>query len=138
MTFLGNWQKTTKSLEERFGHLLGKELMADMTFLVGTNETRIPGHRLILAANSHDFYNALYQLHPDRMELRIEDVSVGVFLRFLEYCYTGHVHLEMDKVFDVLKLAIRYEMRHLEGTCVNFVVGSESLFNFFQKLQNLN
>ncbi|GAB0086890.1 hypothetical protein DMENIID0001_011010 [Sergentomyia squamirostris] len=122
MTYMGNWQKTTKSAAERFGYLMGKELMADMTFLVGPNEVRIPGHRLILAANSYDFYNALYLLHPDRMELRIEDVTVGSFMRFLEYCYTGHIHLDMDKVFDNLKLAMRFEMKHLEGICVNFVV----------------
>ncbi|XP_059622275.1 BTB/POZ domain-containing protein 2-like [Phlebotomus argentipes] len=135
MTFLGNWQKTTKSLQERFGYLMGKELMSDMTFLVGTNEVRIPGHRLVLAANSHDFYNVLYHLRPDSMELRIEDVSVAVFMRFLEYCYTGHIHLELDKVFDVLKLAMRFEMRHLEGICINFV---DRLMNTQNCLRFLN
>ncbi|XP_055693619.1 BTB/POZ domain-containing protein 2-like [Lutzomyia longipalpis] len=141
MTFLGNWQKTTKSLSERYAHLLGKDLMADMVFLVGANEVRIPGHRLVLAVNSHDFYNALYRLRPDRMELRIEDVSVGVFMRFLEYCYTGHVNMEMDKVFDVLKLAMRYEMRHLEGVCVNFVarhLKTANCLRFLNKSWNLN
>ena len=41
-----NWQEKKTTLKDRFSHLFNNETLADVHFIVGIEETRIPAHKL--------------------------------------------------------------------------------------------
>jgi hypothetical protein len=41
-----NWQEKKTTLKDRFSHLFNNETLADVHFIVGNEETRIPAHKL--------------------------------------------------------------------------------------------
>ena len=44
-----NWQISKRNLRERFEFLFNNEALADVHFIVGTESTRIPAHKLVLS-----------------------------------------------------------------------------------------
>ncbi|XP_059623029.1 BTB/POZ domain-containing protein 6-like [Phlebotomus argentipes] len=116
------WSESIESLEGRMSLLSSNEFLSDMVFLVGREKCRIPGHKLILSTCSWVFYNVFNNLKLDKDELVIEDVSQDAFLGFLKYCYTQKVSLDAGNVFDIFKLAQRFEMKHLQKVCEEHLI----------------
>ncbi|GAB0095027.1 BTB domain-containing protein [Sergentomyia squamirostris] len=111
------WSGRLETLEDRMSYFVANDFLADMTFLVGEEKRRVPGHKFILSSCSWDFYNALHLLHIDNDELPIQDVPYESFLVFLRYCYTGDVNLEPENAINILKLAYRFDMKALIREC---------------------
>ncbi|GAB0095055.1 hypothetical protein DMENIID0001_103860 [Sergentomyia squamirostris] len=111
------WNNNRDTIEDRLSFFICNEFLSDMTFLVGAEKRRVPGHKFILSTCSWEFYNALHLLQVDNNELPIQDVTYEIFLFFLRYCYTGKVDLTPESAISVMKLAQRFNMQHLMKIC---------------------
>ena len=53
-----NWQEKKTTLKARFSHLFNNETLADVHFIVGTEELRIPAHKL----GQRKFHSPLFSI----------------------------------------------------------------------------
>lgn len=113
------WQLKPTTLAERNKIFVGQELLADVHLVVGPEKTRIPVHRYILSVTSWVFYNSFYLLHLN--EFQLPDASAHDVRTFLEYFYTDHLALDQHNVYAVLRLALQFEVEHLEQLCIAYI-----------------
>ena len=73
----------------------------------GDDQARLKAHKIVLCAASPFFFNALNSDMKEKKEgvIRLEETSKAVMEEVLEYLYTGHVDINEDNVFDLLKMA---------------------------------
>lgn len=119
-----SWHDNYSDWRDRNRFLLEKMYMSDCSFVVerGTSQIIIPAHKYILGGFSLDFYNLFYRMEANSNEIPITDVSVMALKEFLKFVYTGERTLNMDIVWDVLKLAVRYSSKILQAFCESFIV----------------
>lgn len=98
--------------------------MSDCSFVVtrGTTQIIVPAHKYILGGFSLDFYNLFYRMEANSNEIPITDVSIQALKEFLRFVYTGERTLNMEIVWDVLKLAVRYSSKILTAFCESFII----------------
>eukprot|EP00088_Acartia_fossae_P038930 TRINITY_DN4046_c0_g1_i4.p1 TRINITY_DN4046_c0_g1~~TRINITY_DN4046_c0_g1_i4.p1 ORF type:complete len:692 (+),score=162.86 TRINITY_DN4046_c0_g1_i4:47-2122(+) len=129
-----NWQSTKSSVRERNAAMFNNSLMADVTFLVGSQECqrRIPAHKYILCTGSTVFYAMLYGALAEASndeEIVVPDVDPDAFLALLNYLYTDEIQLEPDNVLATLYAAKKYIVPHLARVCVKYLETSLSAKN---------
>ena len=85
------------------------EQFCDVILEVGSGDyqARLKAHRVVLCAASPFFYNALNSDMKEKKEgvIRLEETSKAVMEEVLEYLYTGHVDINDQNAFDLLKIA---------------------------------
>lgn len=98
--------------------------MSDCSFIVtrGTTQIIVPAHKYILGGFSLDFYNLFYRMEASSNEIPITDVSIQGLKEFLRFVYTGDGNLNMEIIWDVLKLAVRYSSKILIAFCESFII----------------
>ena len=98
-------------------------LMADITFLVGELQRRVPAHKYVLATGSTVFYAMLYGGLADSLEqeITVPDVDPDAFLSMLKYLYCDDITLEPDNVLATLYAAKKYIVPHLARECVRYL-----------------
>ncbi|GAB0089451.1 hypothetical protein DMENIID0001_039920 [Sergentomyia squamirostris] len=122
-----NWRDEFASPAERIAHLKGRNILSDMTFIVGSSETKIPGHKFILSLVSDIFESC------DR-EIRIADFEADIFHEFLGYVYSGEVTLTDITAIEILKLAHQYKINYLIQDCVDYLRRNIKVTNVLQCL----
>lgn len=134
------WQLQPKSLRERNKIFADKELLADCHLIVGAEKLKIPAHRYILSVTSWVFYNSFYLLHLN--EFQLPDASPDDVRTFLEYFYTDHCTLDKHNVYALLRLAINFQVDHLEQHCIEFIerhlLTIENVIDILQTAHQLN
>uniref|UniRef100_A0A8D8F9Z5 BTB/POZ domain-containing protein 6 n=1 Tax=Culex pipiens TaxID=7175 RepID=A0A8D8F9Z5_CULPI len=119
-----NWQATKSTIRERNAAMFNNDLMADIRFIVGTDEQvqTIPAHKYVLATGSSVFYAMFYGgLAEAKEEIVVPDVEPTAFLTLLKYLYCDEIHLEADNVLATLYVAKKYIVPHLARACVNYL-----------------
>lgn len=119
-----NWQATKSTIRERNAAMFNNDLMADIRFIVGTDEQvqTIPAHKYVLATGSSVFYAMFYGgLAENKQEIKVPDVEPTAFLTLLKYLYCDEIHLEADNVLATLYVAKKYIVPHLARACVNYL-----------------
>ncbi|XP_055618543.1 BTB/POZ domain-containing protein 6-B isoform X2 [Toxorhynchites rutilus septentrionalis] len=119
-----NWQATKSTVRERNAAMFNNDLMADIRFIVGTDEQvqTIPAHKYVLATGSSVFYAMFYGgLAENKQEIKVPDVEPTAFLTLLKYLYCDEIHLEADNVLATLYVAKKYIVPHLARACVNYL-----------------
>ncbi|XP_062536148.1 BTB/POZ domain-containing protein 6-B isoform X2 [Armigeres subalbatus] len=119
-----NWQATKSTVRERNAAMFNNDLMADIRFIVGTDEQvqTIPAHKYVLATGSSVFYAMFYGgLAENKQEIKVPDVEPNAFLTLLKYLYCDEIHLEADNVLATLYVAKKYIVPHLARACVNYL-----------------
>uniref|UniRef100_A0A1B0CP17 BTB domain-containing protein n=2 Tax=Lutzomyia longipalpis TaxID=7200 RepID=A0A1B0CP17_LUTLO len=119
-----NWQATKPTVRERNAAMFNNELMADIKFVVGTDDhiQTVPAHKYVLATGSSVFYAMFYGgLAENKSEIRVPDVEPSAFLTLLKYLYCDEIHLEADNVLATLYVAKKYIVPHLARACVNYL-----------------
>ncbi|GAB0086753.1 BTB domain-containing protein [Sergentomyia squamirostris] len=130
------WQATKSSIRERNAHLLESELMSDVSFIVGKERIKIPAHKHILATTSASFYEALYERKDPPAEIEVIDVEEVHFRTLLRYMYTDHLKLNSENSFELLRLAVRFGLRHMEQQVVEFIeqtLNTDNVLEIFQQ-----
>ncbi|XP_055689579.1 BTB/POZ domain-containing protein 3-like [Lutzomyia longipalpis] len=119
-TNFSQWSETLKRIPKgKFANLFLDETQSDVTLLVGPKRWPFPGHKEALSSACWIFNVALCLLKLD--EIIIEDVKLNDFQLFLEFLYKGTIVLNIDNVWELLKLAHRFEVKHLEEFCEDFL-----------------
>ncbi|XP_058813519.1 BTB/POZ domain-containing protein 6-B [Topomyia yanbarensis] len=119
-----NWQATKSTVRERNAAMFNNDLMADIRFIVGTDEQvqTIPAHKYVLATGSSVFYAMFYGgLAENKQDIKVPDVEPTAFLTLLKYLYCDEIHLEADNVLATLYVAKKYIVPHLARACVNYL-----------------
>lgn len=118
-----------KTGKERDTFLFNNKLMSDCRFVVnkGNKSTKIPCHKYILGACSWEFYNLFYLMESNSSDIPITKISLDAVKMFLEFVYKETTELNMSNIWDVLKLAKRYNVNSLKVFCEGFL--SENLKN---------
>lgn len=119
-----SWHEDFSDWRDRNKFLLEKMYMSDCSFVVqkGTTQVVVPAHKYILGGFSLDFFNLFYRMEANSDEIPITDVSVVALKEFLKFVYTGERTLNMEIVWDVLKLAVRYNSKILKAFCESFII----------------
>lgn len=84
-----NWQTSKKNIRDRNAVMFMSEVMADVHFLVGSQETpdkrmRLPAHKYVLATSSSVFFAMFYgPLAEENEEIEIPDVEPNAFIVML-------------------------------------------------------
>ncbi|XP_013170979.1 PREDICTED: BTB/POZ domain-containing protein 6 isoform X3 [Papilio xuthus] len=119
-----NWQATKPTVRERNAAMFNNQLMADITFIVGSpgHTQIIPAHKYVLATGSSVFYAMFYGgLAECKPEIEVPDVEPSAFLTLLKYLYCDEIQLEADTVLSTLYVAKKYFVPHLARACVNYL-----------------
>lgn len=119
-----SWHEDFSDWRDRNKFLLEKMYMSDCSFVVqkGTTQVIVPAHKYILGGFSLDFFNLFYRMEANSDQIPITDVSVAALKEFLKFVYTGERTLNMEIVWDVLKLAVRYNSKILKAFCESFII----------------
>uniref|UniRef100_A0A914E6V6 BTB domain-containing protein n=1 Tax=Acrobeloides nanus TaxID=290746 RepID=A0A914E6V6_9BILA len=123
------WQQH-KTIKERIPDMWSSDFLADVVFLAGDKEEKIPAHKLLLCIASlvfaRMFTGQLAQktkretisLGENCVEVvKVPDISPEAMKSLLKYIYAEKVELEMTYVFEVLYAALMYENEILIETC---------------------
>lgn len=120
-----SWQDLICIWKGRMSFLYGKSQMTDCKFILGEGKDKleIRLHKMVLASCSTKFFNlwcsASDKHHQD--DIIIRDVSSQALNAFVYYFYNEKVDLNMEIVWDILKLAKLYEVKSLTDFCTNFL-----------------
>ncbi|XP_070577345.1 BTB/POZ domain-containing protein 17-like isoform X1 [Ptychodera flava] len=110
--YINNSDKLLVSLRNLFNN----PEISDITILVGSKKYH--AHKVILAHSSDVFKVMLMSdkwKDADQGEIQLEDTQCeAVFGQFLEYLYTGKVHITTDKAVPLLILADKYNVPELK------------------------
>lgn len=115
---------SVSTLQKLF-QLYTKSDLCDVQLQVGPHIFH--AHRLILSMSSDVFKTMLTDTkwpdaHKARILLNEELECVEVFGDFLQYMYTGNIHLSNLSVLPVLMLADKYNIHDLGSECRNYMV----------------
>ena len=107
-----------------------KEQFCDVILEVGSgdDQARLKAHKIVLCAASPFFNNALNSDMKEKKEgvIRLEETSKAVMEEVLEYLYTGHVDINEQNVFDLLKMADYLIISSLKKLSRDFILRSLS------------
>lgn len=115
--------------------------MSDCAFIVEEEEikTKIPCHKYILGCCSWEFYKLFYLMEGDS-KVTVSDVSLNVVKKCLEFIYKETTEIDMEIVWDVLKLGKRFKINNLIEFCEKFLaknVDEENVFIVFENSAEL-
>eukprot|EP01122_Echinamoeba_exundans_P011551 TRINITY_DN4626_c0_g1_i1.p1 TRINITY_DN4626_c0_g1~~TRINITY_DN4626_c0_g1_i1.p1 ORF type:complete len:859 (+),score=123.51 TRINITY_DN4626_c0_g1_i1:107-2683(+) len=105
--------RETRLLSDRLASYVNSEEFSDVQFLVGAEQTKFYAHKIIVAAASLFFKQLFFESieeKPSGLIITLADVRPDAFFRFLDYCYTGSVHLGLDysMLLELMGLANRF------------------------------
>jgi len=109
---------------------------SDVTFII--NETRIKGHRCILASRSSFFKNmfTVGMRESEESIISVQDINLPTFMKLLEFIYSDQLNdLESaEQAIDVLVAANKYGLDRLKRLCEKFLVQLIDLENVVELL----
>jgi len=82
-------------------------------FKVGKDSKEIHGHKLLLETASDYFMGHFSHEWKDKDEIILEDDDYHVILSIFSFIYTGSTRLNMNNLFDVLKVTHRFMLNEL-------------------------
>ena len=109
---------------------------SDVTFII--NETRIKGHKCILASRSSFFKNmfTVGMRESEESIISVQDINLPTFMKLLEFIYSDQLNdLESaEQAIDVLVAANKYGLDRLKRLCEKFLVQLIDLENVVELL----
>lgn len=112
------------SLSREFSQLVNNSFFSDVTFIIGPNETKIFGHKLILSSRCI-YFKKLFESGmrecKEGLIYRPND-NVDVFLLVLKYIYTGTIVLNNENVLHVLALSDEFMIPTLKSFCAKYLL----------------
>lgn len=109
--------------------------LTDVTFIVGSDEEKIPAFKVILALSNSVFKEMFSEKFKDEKEIRVPDVKPGEFKAFLNYVYFGDIDLSLLDCFAVYEIAHKYMVDPLTKLCVKEICARVSYENIYFALQ---
>lgn len=117
-----SWQDYLKTWKSRVSYLYRREEMSDITIIVGADKQKIPAHKFVLGASSSDLYSSFFSKKSNKNgDIVIPDVPIDIVNIFVLYIYREEINLNLNIVWDILKLSSRFGVKHLEKLCDDFL-----------------
>lgn len=102
----------------------------DVVFKVGGKTMR--AHKCLLSARC-SYFDSLFKSgfqEASSSEIAIDDFGEDAFVVFLQYLYSGSVHVVTPEVsFELLTMAERYMLPHLKWVCENVILDGVAVEN---------
>jgi len=116
-------------LSENLRFSVNNKLYADVMFRVGPTMQIVYAHRIVLTSNSTYFHSLFNQQHTDlndksgsdMIKLDKPDLLPDIFIKVLEYIYTGVIRLKQDDVLEILALSEEFGISTLKEMCSKFI-----------------
>lgn len=126
-----------KSYQNEYIQESGKKLyldasLSDVNFLFSSFDgrtTRVPTHRILLAAVSDEFKKIFYGKSKINGDVKVFDVSEAAFKEFLQYFYLNDVKLTVENINGVLHLGHKYNVKRCVENCIDFLSGKVGINN---------
>ena len=97
----------------RFEKYFEDSSTADVEFIVGKFDQRIPGHSNIIA-NASDVFKGFFKNEwKDKKEIIISDLKADAFRSLLIYIYKDKIELQLSLLFHVLRAASRFNLKDI-------------------------
>ena len=112
-----------KSLLQSISVMYNNPMMADIYFLVGEKQLRVPAHKFVLSIRNSVFY-AMFQgdlSDSTEKEIKLPDVPAPAFLNLLQHLYKDQAFLNGENVLSTLYTARKYLEQSLEKDCLTFL-----------------
>lgn len=87
----------------------------DVTFYFPKEKKKIQAHKVVLSARSPVFLNYFLE-NQSKDDIPVSQ-SYQSWLYMMEYIYSDTAVVTIDTVFELLELAEKYELKHLEAIC---------------------
>jgi len=116
--------------------LLDTGEFSDVTFII--NDTRIKGHKCILASRSNFFKNmfTVGMRESEESIISVQDISLPTFMKLLEFIYSDQLNdiESAEQAIEVLVAANKYGLDRLKRLCEKFLVQLIDLENVVELL----
>lgn len=117
-----------ESLTKTLGTLVGNGHLSDALFLV--EDKYIAAHRFLLAIRSSVFEAMFYgPASTNEKVIVVNDCRAEAFETMLLYIYTNDINLDIGNVVEVMLIAHKYDLEHLELKCEKFIEENRSPSN---------
>lgn len=106
---------------DRLDELRKSQALCDVTLKVG--ETKIPCHRLMLAACSN-YFKAMFlseMAESRKEEIEMVDVDAKTLQTLIDFCYSGEVVINDTNVQTILPVACLLQIQEIQDVCCDFL-----------------
>ncbi|VDI43597.1 BTB/POZ domain-containing protein 3/6 [Mytilus galloprovincialis] len=110
-------------------YMLKKEIMYDLIFKVGAEQSTVKVHKFMLASRSPVFYTMFEGGFPEKGEVIVPDVNLGTFKVLLKYIYSDELDLSLDNIQEVLYVAEKYMIPEMKNECAVLLSSSVETSN---------
>ena len=131
---------TRTSLLDKIGFLYNNYIMSDVNLTCGNHG---PGevffaHKFILAASSPVFYNSFYgESSTNTSIIHLSGVSSVTLAGLLSFIYKDECPTDVDEVFNVLGLAMKYQISSFTDSCKDYLQPQITPERAFKLLETL-
>lgn len=94
---------------------------ADVHFIFGATDERIPAHKVILATSSPVFDTAFFGSMPEKNEVNVEDACADAYKEFLQFFYLKKIKLSHEHLQSVFYLCHKYQLDKCLTVCSEFL-----------------
>lgn len=129
-----DWQ-TGKSLPERLVYMLTNEMLADVNFIVGSDNIEVKAHKNIVASASPVFFAMFAGPLVEQSEVPVPDIEVDIFKQMLRLIYADKFSLNEENVYGLLYCADKYLIQSMKNACVRFLHSMIDLNRVWNVLQ---
>ncbi|XP_076085638.1 BTB/POZ domain-containing protein 2-like [Mytilus galloprovincialis] len=102
-------------------YMLNKEIMCDVTFLVGTDQSIIKAHKYMLASRSPVFYTMFKGSCPEKGEIIVPDINPEIFKSLLKCIYSDKLEVTLEKISEALYVAEKYMVSTMKPECTKLL-----------------
>ncbi|XP_031635379.1 BTB/POZ domain-containing protein 3-like [Contarinia nasturtii] len=96
------------------------EKTADVYFICGPTEERVPAHKSVLSKASDPFDRMFYGPMAETGDVKLPHTNPDAFRDFLQFFYLDEVNLNMDYIVDIMDLTNKYCMPECLVVCGSF------------------
>lgn len=110
-------KRVVQNRNSGFEKLLGSKILSDV--IINVDGRSIPAHRCILYARCKYFEGSFggFMRESHEEEIKIRDISYPIFMKVLEYIYSGETDIRLSEAVEVLKASDLLLLDDLKTQC---------------------
>lgn len=96
------------------------EKTADVYFVCGRKNVRVPAHKSVLSKASDAFDRMFYGPMAEESDVKLPETNPDAFKDFLQFCYLDEVNLNLEYIVEIMDLTNKYCMPECLAVCGTF------------------
>ena len=110
--------------------------MSDLTFIIENENTSFKAHKMFLMTASPIFQRILTNHNKPQLSIELNQISKSTMLEICRYAYTEDVKFTDENKFDILFVAMKFEMKYLIEKTIEIICKQLSENTVFQTLES--